>query len=324
MSNPTGLPPENTGDQPDETTDAAAAEPNEAPIAAEQPTEAYPPADVQPTEAYEPAAEQPTEVYPPAPDVPAYPAADASGQPVAGAAPQAAYPPAGYPVATAPKAPDTRPKTFGWVSLGLAVAGLVLVLIAFIPLLWVSFVLALVGGILLLAGLVFGIVTLVNKKQGGKGLGIGAIIVSVLGGGAWIGALIWSLVLIGLASSGSSTGTVDPAPEPTSIESVAPSAAPEESEGTGAATGDEAAFVEAVRPEITALMQEVEPSLTPELVATAFPDETLIGMGQAVLSAGELGRDAFVSSLAQSGLTDEQATRFYDALLTNAQAYLAE
>ena len=42
---------------------------------------------------------------------------------------------------------------------------------AYIPLLWVSVILALVGGLLLLVALVLGIVTLASKKQGGKGLG---------------------------------------------------------------------------------------------------------------------------------------------------------
>jgi hypothetical protein len=295
MSNPTDLPPQNPDDRPEGT-----------PAAEDQPTEAYP----------APAADRPTEAYPPAPE-PAY------------AAPTA--PPA--PVATAT---DTRPRRLAWVALGLAVGGLVLVLLAYIPLLWVSFALALVGGILLLAGLVVGIMVLVKKAQGGKGLGIGAIVVSVLGGGAWVGALIWSLILIGLASSGGSIGTVDPsATPPAAVEesaTPAPSAsASAEAEATDApeqttpGVYDEAAYLAEVRPTLTALFTEIDPTITDEVATMVFPDESLVQIGQAVIS-GDLDRESLVATLVSEdgNFTQEQAERFFDTIDAAAQKHLVQ
>jgi len=311
MSNPPELPPQNPDDRPVENPDAVP----------DQPTEAYASAvDAQTTEAYPPAPEQPAEAYPPA--------AGAYGPPTDEAAATAAYPPPAYATATAAKSPDTRPRTFGWVSLGLAVAGLVLALLAFLPLVGVSLVLALVGGVLLLAGLVFGIITLVNKKQGGKGLGIGAIVVSVLGGGAWIGALTWSLLLIGLAGSDGSPGTPEPSSTPSVVEeSIAPTPDTEPTEGTddpAAGAYDEAAYLAQVRPALVSLFQEIEPSITEETLQTVLTDETLVEMGTGIVQGGELGRAEIVDSLTESGFAEEQATRFYDTIFAAAQAHLVQ
>ncbi|MDN3495650.1 hypothetical protein QL996_06915, partial [Planococcus sp. APC 4015] len=283
-----------------------------------------------------PASDQPTEAYPPASDEPAAPATPASG---ADGYPLA--PPTGpaYAAPTAPSAPvagatDTRPKRLAWIALGLAVAGLVLVLIAFIPLLWVSFALAVVGGILLLAGLIVGIMVLAKKNQGGKGLGIGAIVVSVLGGAAWVGAIVLSLVLIGLASGGGSMGTDEPtaAPSASVEESATPAPSSEASgEATEApdetATGvyDEAAYLAEVRPTLTALFTEIDPTITDEVATMVFPDESLVQIGQAVIS-GDLNREALVSTLvSEDGIfTQEQAERFYDTIDAAAQKHLVQ
>ncbi|MET0813413.1 MAG: hypothetical protein ABWY03_10180 [Microbacterium sp.] len=286
-----------------------------------QPTEAYgqppvPNSDPQPTEAYgqpvappPPYAEQPTQAYPDAQPTQAY------GQPVYGTP------------APAPKAPDTRPKTLAWIALGAGILGFILVLVAFIPLLWVSLILALVGGVLLLGALVIGIIALASKKHGGKGLSIGAIIVSVVGGLAWIGAITWAIVVIGLASAGGND--IAASPEPTAVESEAPSDTDTDTEtgGDDVAAGayDEAAYLAQVRPELVAIMQEVDPSLTEETISEVFPDETLVSTGSSLLSAGDAGRDVLISSLSESGLFDEaQATRFYDAILDGARQHLVE
>ncbi|MCW3493501.1 hypothetical protein [Microbacterium sp. SSM24] len=311
MTNPT----EPTPPQP------ADAQPTDA-----QPTEAYPPADVQPTEAYPPADVQPTEAYPPA-GQPTYgqpgdPAA--YGQPAATAAyGQPAY---GAPVADpAAVSVADRPRGLGWASLGLAIGGLVLVGAAFIPLAWVSLVLVLLGGLLLLVALVLGIVTLASKKQGAKGLGIAAIAVSVLGGLLWIFALTASLLWIGLAVAGSSSGSSDPEI------SVSEEATPGDGESTEgeAPTGtyDEEAYLAAVRPEILAIMQEIEPTITQELVDEFYTDDVLITVGTTIVSMGDLGGDAIVDQLVEGSegmFTAEQATRFYETIRSAAEQYLVE
>lgn len=339
MSNPTGLPPQNPDDQNDGTTAVPDDQPAPTqPAGDDQPTEAYPSAsdqpaaapsgDDQPTEAYPPAPDQPTEAYPPAPDqlrADAAAPAGENGQPVGAAYAAPIAPPA-------PAGADTRPKRLAWTALGLAVGGLVLVLVAFIPLLWVSFALAIVGGLLLLAGLVMGIMVLAKKAQGGKGLGIGAIVVSVLGSGAWIGALVWSLILIGLASSGAGGGTATAVPSPTPPAAVEESATPAPSEEATAApedtaTGayDEAAYLAEVRPALTALFAEIDPTITDEVATMVFPDESLVQIGQAVIS-GDLDRDSLVATLAaEDGLfSQEQAERFYDTIDASAQKHLVQ
>jgi hypothetical protein len=303
------------------------------PPADAQPTAAYPPADAQPTAAYPPADAQPTAVYPAdAQPTAVYPPA---GQPVYGQpAGQPAYgvpaygqsasgdPAYGDPAFGAPVAAD-RPRGLAWASLGLAIGGLLLVGAAFVPLAWVSLILALLGGLLLLVALVLGIVTLASKKQGGKGLGIGAIAVSVLGGLLWIGAITASLVWVGLSIAGSSsTGT---SPEV----SVSEEAAPGDDTTEEAPPGpyDEEAYLDEVRPEVTAILQEIDPSVTEDLIGQIYSDEMLVATGTALLAAGDSARDAFVSSTVESSdgmFAEEQAIRFYDVVLDAAEKHLVE
>lgn len=305
---------------PDESSDA-------------QPTAAYPPLPEVPaaTAAEDPAYaqdSQPTAAYPP-PSAYAPPTAESqSAQPqYAPPPPPSPYgqqpgvydqPAAGYAhPAPQPTGPDTRPKTLGWVSLGLAVLGVVLVSVAFIPMLWVSLILALVGGVVLLVALILGIVTLANKKQGGKGFGIGAIVVSVLGSGAWIGAIIWSIVIIGLGTTGWDSGS--------GSEGLPPGV--EQSEGGSVPAGGEEAFLAEVRPELLTLFQQIDPAITDAQMAEAFPDEALVSMGEGSLVAGDVGRDAMVEVLTQSSggaFTAEQAARFYDLVYAAAQTHLTE
>ncbi|QIG39883.1 SirB2 family protein [Microbacterium sp. 4R-513] len=135
--------------------------------------------------------------YPGAPQPP-FPAGQpygAAGQPYGTAgqpydAAGQAYPapgqPYGAPAATAVKTPDTRPKVLAII--GLAAAGLGLIL-AFIPFVtWFS-------GIFLLAGFVLGLIALISKKQGGKGFAIGALAVAVVG---WIVSIVVSIASFGI------------------------------------------------------------------------------------------------------------------------------
>lgn len=240
--------------------------------------------------------------------------------------PTAVYPPADSGVMPQPAGPDARPRSLGWIALITALVGLVLVLVAFVPVVWVGFTLASVGGLLLLVSLVLGIVTLVNRAQGGKGLGIAAIVVSVVGGAAWVGSFFFALVLIGMSTAGGSSGSTPielPSPQAT-VQTEDP--APTEAETDATATADEAAFVAAVRPELTAFLVETQPSMTEDLANSLYTDETLVAIGQGFLMGGDTAREAFVSAASSSGdsMTPEQANRFVDIILEGAQQYLAE
>ncbi|HKP08407.1 MAG TPA: hypothetical protein VJU58_14230 [Microbacterium sp.] len=74
---------------------------------------------------------------------------------------------------------DGRPKTLAIIALILAAAG---VLLAFAPYVAGSFGSGWLSFLLLFAAFVLSIVALVSRNQGGKGIGVGALITSVLGG----------------------------------------------------------------------------------------------------------------------------------------------
>lgn len=291
----------------------------------DQPTVPFTPTDHQATEAYPPAYGAPVgqPAYgAPADAPPAYGAPAYGGQPAYGA-PAGAQPPYGAPQATGP---DTRPKRVAWIALGVGLVGLVFALVGFIPVLGVGFTFALLGSLFLFAALIIAIVALVSKNQGGTGLAIGAIVVSVVGGVLASIALVFGLILFGLSAAGSSGGTTEPIPVPSVSQDVTEDTdAPEEpSDGDVSATYDEAAYVALVRPQITTLMQEIQPGITDEIVTTVFSDDMLVATGKLFLSGGEAARQATIEGFAQSGdmMTREQAERFVDIIATAAEQYL--
>ncbi len=105
----------------------------------------------------------------------------APGQPPYGAPGQPPYGAAGLTQPSGPPAspaPDTRPKTLAIVALALAGVGAVG---SFLPIVnWFSWA-------LLLAAVVLAIIVLVSRKQGGKGLGIAALVLAVV---AWIVSIV--------------------------------------------------------------------------------------------------------------------------------------
>jgi hypothetical protein len=297
------------------------------PSASESPTTGSAPADgaadAAPTEAYPAADAAPTEAYPPAPPARGEAAqAGAAGAPAPHAQPaygQAPYGQAPY-GAPSPTGPDTRPKTLAWTSLGLAVLGVILSCIGFVPVAWVGLVSVIVGGLLLLVAFVLSIVALASRKQGGKPLGITALIVSVLGGIVWTVALIFAFTLSIVTSATDSDS--EPAPSP----SV--SAAPgqeDETDGETSGTYDEEAFIAEARPAINELFTSLDPSITDEVVEQMFTDDTLVTTGKSFLIAGEAGRDQLIDGLVSGsqGVFDEDAaTRFTDIILDAAQKHL--
>lgn len=281
--------------------------------------------DAQPTEVYAPLDDQPTAVYPRYEAPPAYEQAPPAYEPPP-AYEQVPREPAPYasqqaqpPTSAAYAAPtgDGRPRTFGRFSLGLAIAGTVLSIGGFLPLPGVGLALAAAGGLLLLTALVLGIVALANRRQGGKGLGIAGIIVSIIGGGVFIAALFVSFIVLGLSASSDSEPVVDETIE------VEEEVAPPEEEPSAF---DEQAFLNEVRPQLDALFREIAPDAPAELTES-YPDGLLITMGQGLLLGGDVARDALATTLTQASgdlMTEEQANRFVDIIYWAAQSHLAE
>lgn len=276
------------------TPDAPSAQPDA------QPTVAYPSPDVQATEAYPPAA----------PAQPGYP--------------QPSY-------AAAPAGPDTRPKGVAWTALILAIAGVVLSLGGFIPVPWLGFVAVLIGGLALLAAFIFSIVGLAGKRNGGKPISITALVLSIVG--AVIGgfALIVSLVFIGLSVGGSTASDPDPVPSTQASEGTDDGATDDgttdgtDADDSGTLSEGEAAFISEVRPQVNQIMTQIDPSITPEAVEATLDDETLIMIGQALLTTGQAGIDSFVDQATASagGAADADTIRsLYQAIYDAAQAHL--
>lgn len=313
MSNPTA-----PGDpeQPNNATPPPSS-PDDAPAHPDAPTQAYP--DAQPTQAYPDA--QPTQAYGSAQPGPAY-----GGEQPAYGAPQP-------PVYTTPPtgAPDSRPKTLAIIALIAGVVGFVLGLGGFVPGLGIA--LGIVAIILLLAALVLSIVALVSKKQGGTGFSIAALIVSVIGGIIASVALVVGLVFtaaLTAVENGDFDELLSPAPTTTSIPSDEASDEASETPGddTAPATGDEASYIAAVRPVITSLYQEITPGATPEQIELAFSDDTLLALGQSILTleqvSGEEGSRAQIVEawISADAMSEEQANLLYDTVAGAAHQYL--
>ena len=306
------------GDQPNE--------PHTPESSPETPTEAFPepPAGA-------PGADAPTEAYPP---VPPAPPTQPYGQPVSAPPPAAQAPygaaaqyPPGYgqaPYTTAPAGPDTRPKTLAWFSVGLVALGIVLVLLGFLPLGWFGLISVIVGGVALVVGFILSIVVLASRKQGGKPLGIVALVVSVLGGGLWFVALVVSIAVGVTSSSTASSSEEIPAPAPTTSVSPGDDTGTEtETESEAPLSGGEAAYLEEVRPKLVAIFQEIDPNITEESLSMMFSDANLVQAGEGFLLLGDSGREYLISSLVESGaFTEDAAGRFADTIIDAAKKHL--
>lgn len=213
-------------------------------------------------------------------------------------------------------APDTRPKGVARTALILAIVGLVLSLVGFVPVAWVGVIAAVIGGIVLLAALVFAIVGLAAKRNGGTAISITALVLSVLGGIVGSVALAVAIVFTGLylqtgAGSGSSPGT-----------GTTPQAS---ASASGEIAAGEAAFLAEVRPQVNDIMKQIDPSITPDMISTAFPDEALLTMGHALVATGEAGIDPLVSQ-AQASIGDtvsaDQLRSIFETVYQAAEAHL--
>lgn len=226
-------------------------------------------------------------------------------------------------------APGTRSKGIAWTALALAIAGVLAAAVALIPLLWLSFALALLAFLLLLAAFVFALVGLIGKRHGGNVLSIVALVLSIGGAAVAAVALFLSLLLIGFAESG------DAAPAPTVEVSAAPSPAPTEEQATPEPTEEatdpapdaaaEAAFLADVRPKVNDIMAQTDPPITADIVQSVFPDEQLLLMGQTLLVAGDAGFDAIVdATVAQTGdvVPADTLRQLYQTVYDSAKIHL--
>ncbi len=285
-------------------------------------------------------AEQTERITPAAPVPPAYdanapytapsapPQSSPDAQPTLPYAPPPAYgAPAGHPAAYAPppapaSGPDTRPRGLAWTALILAIAGTVLSLTGFLPVPWVGLILVFVGGFVLLAAFVVSLVALIAKRHGGTALSVTGLVLSVLGGVVGAFALIVAAVFTGLSVSAATSTSGLPAPSATAPVEDGP-----DSDDTDLVplTGDEAAFIEEVRPAVNEIMAEIDPTLTPEVVEASLPDETLVGIGQTLLATGDEGIDAYVTQMQSSfgeTVSTERLRELFETIYDAAEAHL--
>ena len=290
------------------------------PTRSEQPAE-RPAAPEAPTAASD---EAPTAAYDPAPPAPPLPPAAPEQAPYAGyGQPGYAQAPYGQPPVAA-SGPDTRPKTLARVSLGLAIVGALLACVGFIPLGWGGLVAVLVGGLMLLVAFVLSIVVLASRKQGGKPLGIAALIVSVLGAVVWTIALVVAFVF-GVLATAEQSADAAPSPSVSAPGENADDLDADDAPAGDVSEADEAAFLAEARPQLNELFAEIDPSFTDETVRQVFPDDALVGLGQSFAQAGDGNRQLLVDTLVTNleGVLDaEAAERFIDILTDAADEHL--
>ncbi|WP_029144745.1 DUF4190 domain-containing protein [Microbacterium luticocti] len=263
------------------------------------------------------------------------PAAAPYAQPAEQTAPYGQPPQGGGPYTQGPSAPqpgqpDRRPKVLAIVSLVLAVVGVIAALVALVPFIGLPF--AIVGIVLLVVAFVLSIVVLASKKQGGKGFGIAALIVSVIGGALAAVSIVASIFWVAVAAT-SSIPDSDSAPSISSTEGATPSDEATDEGADDGATGsyDEAAYLDDVRPKIRAVFAEVAPNMTDEQIDAVYSDDVLVALGKSMLTLSQISGDDAIDQQAQSAadasggtLSTEQAKQLMRGILDSAKKYLAE
>lgn len=330
---------------PQDPDGSAADATNDADAAGSTPTEAYPPADSTPAPAPPAATGGYGDAYvaPTAPPLPPVPPAPPSGAaygapPAPYGAPPSPYgtPTAAYGAPTAPygtpsaaPAPDTRSKAVAWTALGLAAGGTLLSIVGIVPVPWLGLVAVLIGGLLLLAGFVFSIVGLAGKRHGGKPLSITALVLSLVGATIGSFALIWSIILVGVTSAGSTIDEMMSTPSPVPSVEVTPGGVlpgEEDDTATAAESASEVAFIADVRPKVNQILGEVDPTATPDVIEQVLPDQSLILIGQTLLVTGEAGIEDLVQQTITSVGADESSAdllrTLYGEILGSARTYL--
>lgn len=226
-----------------------------------------------------------------------------------------------------PAPAESRSKRIAWTALALAIAGVVAAGVALVPMLWMSFGLALLAGLLLLSAFIVALIGLVVRRNGGKGISVAALLLSILGSVVAGVALFLALLLIGFDATDNS---IEPSPEVSAAPSPSATddATPLPSETPTATAPDaaaEAAFLAEVRPKVNDIMAQTDPPITPEIVATVLPDAQLLLIGQGLLSTGEDGIDTIVDqTVVQIGdvVPADTLRQLYETVLASAQTHL--
>lgn len=222
-------------------------------------------------------------------------------------------------------APDTRPKGVAWTALILAAVGIVLSLIGFVPVVWLGLISVIIGGVLLLAALVVSIIGLAGGRHGGKAISVTALVLTVLGALVGSVALVVALVFTGLTLRNSGADVPPAGVGSTPQASPTPSGDASDPATDADVAAGEAAFLADVRPQVNEIMTEIDASITPDMVAAAFPDEALLTMGRALLVTGEAGIDPLVSQ-AQASIGDtvsaDQLRDIFETIYQAAEANL--
>lgn len=288
------------------------------------PTPPAPSPDAQPTVAFGPADGAPA---PQAPSAPQIPPAAPNGYAPTGYPQQPGYAPAGFPPAAygapapgAPGTPDQRPKTLAWTALILGAVGTLLALVGFVPVPWLGLITVFVSGFVLLAAFVVALVALISKRYGGTALSVTGLVLSVLGGTIGAFALIIAALFTGFSTANVVVNDGLPAPAPTAQVSQDPYDVTETP-----LTSDEEAFIAEVRPQVNAIMADIDPSLTADIVEQSLPDSALVAIGQGLLVTGESGIDTYVGQM-QAGAGDsvstDQLRTLFEAIYQAAQTHL--
>ena len=167
------------------------------------------------------------------------------------------------------------------------------------------------------------------KRYGSQPISLIALVLSLVG--ATIGgiALILSIIFTGVTAAGSSVSEALATPSPVPSVEVTPGAGlPSEDAGSDAAaeTAAEQAFIADVRPKVNDILIEVDPTATPDVVEQVLPDDSLILIGQTLLSSGDAGVEELVQQTITSFGADESAAdllrTLYREILASARTYL--
>jgi hypothetical protein len=231
-----------------------------------------------------------------------------------------------------PTAPSRRGLAITALILG--IVAVVCALLGFIPIVgWPFLGLA---GLLGVVALVLGIIAVSGKNHDGRGMGLTGLILGPLSVLLTIGAIVFQVVFaFGLAShvirSESSGAGALPGPsataEATPGDGTTPSGDPSSS-AAPSATGnyDEQAYLAAIKPQLLALWQTIQPGAT----ALPWSEDFLLLAGQQIESATSSAdrsdmRATFVqSAVSQSKgvLTADEAGKIFDLVAGAADAHL--
>lgn len=296
----------------------------------EQPTPPVPPIPEQPvapealpTTPLPPMGGQPTEFIDPAPAAPA-PPVPPSGHEVW---PPAQAEPEWHASQFATGGVETAParKGLAVTALILGIAAVVFAVLGFVPL--VGFAFLGLGGLLGVVALILGIITLAGKNRQGRGMGLTGIILGAVGVLLAIVAIVFQLsvlVSVGNAVSRSALSSSTPVPLPQASDAATPGVA-----GAAAGDYDEKAYLAAVKPQLLALMQSINPSAT----KLPWTDDYLVTMGQSVESLGtdKVARTAareavvkMVTEASKGAVSTAKAAELFDIIAQAADAHLQQ